>query len=71
MGGESDVLALDVRVLFVKYKIWWNCADSCWCNWLGGYTEGFGRGGFESITYTHELDSGADEILLVRKNIST
>ncbi|MBO5345301.1 MAG: hypothetical protein J6A44_00160 [Paludibacteraceae bacterium] len=35
-------------------------------NWLGGYAEGFGRGGFESITYTHELDSGADEILLLK-----
>ena len=35
-------------------------------NWLGGYGEGLTRGGFESVTYTHRLDSGAEEILLLK-----
>jgi hypothetical protein len=35
-------------------------------NWLGGYGEGLTRGGFESVTYTHQLDSGAEEILLLK-----
>ena len=35
-------------------------------NWLSGQAQNFNGGGFESVTYTHQLDSGSNMILLLK-----